>query len=100
MDKTCLDWAEPQVMIRCTSEKINQTIAVLTPTPTAVLPQGGGVMCPYQGTHQVGTNIYYGLVALASLGQALGEDNNRVTNNSKLLHVHAISCAMYVTGQN
>ena len=65
MDKTCLDWAEPQVTIRCTSEKINQTIAVLTPTPTAVLPQGGGVMCPYQGTHQVGTNIYYGLVALA-----------------------------------
>lgn len=69
---------------------INQTTVLLTPTPTAVLPQGGRVMCPYQGTHQVDTNIYYGLVALASLGQALGEGNNHVTNNSKLLPVHAI----------
>lgn len=60
------------------ARRINQTIALLTPTPTAVFPQGGGVMCPYQGTHQVGTNIYYGLVAWASLGQALGKGKNRV----------------------
>ena len=50
---------------------MNQTKELLTPTPTAVLPLGGGVMCPCQGTHQGGISICYDLVKLASQGQAL-----------------------------
>ena len=79
VDKHCLDWTAPKAQITYVYfRRMNQTTTLLTPTLTAFFPQGVEVICPCQGTHQAGTNIYYDLAALTSLDQALGEGNNRV----------------------